>query len=460
MATKINKYQAMAGQILDLVGGKDNIRMFTHCMTRLRFNVKDKSLVDADKIGKLPGCVGTQWANDQLQVIIGQSVDQAYDAICQAGGLQKEAAVEENLDAGKKKVSLLTICEGISGCIVPLIPLFMASGLIKVVIVLANLIGILPADSSTYNVLTYASDAALYFLPVIIGYTAAKKFGTDPSLAMGLCALLVYPTFAAALTGETAVTIFGIPVYSATYSNMMFPSIMVVFVMGYVERFFKKYVPEILRVMMVPLLTFLVMLPLSLCLIAPAGVFLGNIVTWLVETIYNNIGFLGVGILAAIYPLLIITGMHSTMAPVCMAYFAKYGFDPLIIPACYIANFGQAAAAFGVAVKSKQADTKGIAASSALTAFMAGVTEPALFGVTFRYRKPLIASVIGGFVGGCYVGLMGSKLVAMSGLGVFALAGFISSDIMNFVHYIIGTVLAMVVTFAISYVTYKDEQDA
>ena len=294
MAEKINKYEAIAPQILELVGGKDNIRSFAHCMTRLRFNVKDKGLVDADKIGKLPGCMGTQWAGDQLQVIIGQAVDKAYDAICAAGGLQKEAAVAEDLDSDKKKkFSLTTVCEAISGCIVPLIPLFMASGLIKVVLVMANLIGILPADSSTYTVLGYAADAALYFMPILIGYTAAKKFGADPSLAMGLCALLVYPNLMTALGGETPVTIFGLPVYNATYTNMMFPSIMVVFVMSYVERFFKKYVPEILRVMLVPLGTFLVMLPLSLCLVAPAGVFLGNGITWLVETIYNNIGFLG-----------------------------------------------------------------------------------------------------------------------------------------------------------------------
>lgn len=152
MAEKINKYEAIAPQILELVGGKDNIRSFAHCMTRLRFNVKDKGLVDADKIGKLPGCMGTQWAGDQLQVIIGQAVDKAYDAICAAGGLQKEAAVAEDLDSDKKKkFSLTTVCEAISGCIVPLIPLFMASGLIKVVLVMANLIGILPADSSTYT---------------------------------------------------------------------------------------------------------------------------------------------------------------------------------------------------------------------------------------------------------------------------------------------------------------------
>lgn len=459
MATKINKYEAIAPQILELVGGKDNIRSFVHCMTRLRFNVKDKGLVDAEKIGKLPGCMGTQWAGDQLQIIIGQSVDKAYDAICAAGGLKKEAAVDENLDEGtaKKKLSLTTVCEAISGCIVPLIPLFMASGLIKVVMVLANLVGILPADSSTYTVLGYAADAALYFMPILIGYTAAKKFGADPSLAMGLCALLVFPNLITALSGEAAVTIFGLPVYKATYSNMMFPSIMVVFVMSYVERFFKKYSPEILRVMVVPLGTYLVMVPLSLCIVAPAGIFLGNGITWVVETIYDSIGFLGVGVLAGLYPLLILTGMHSTLGPVCMSYFTKFQYDPFIIPANHVANFSQSAAAAAVAIKSKKADVKGIAGSSALTAFLAGVTEPALFGVNFRYRKPLIASVIGGFVGGCYAGLMGCKLVAMSGLGVFALAGFISSDIMNFVNYVIAVVIAMVVTFAITFVTYKDE---
>ena len=147
----------------------------------------------------------------------------------------------------------------------------------------------------------------------------------------------------------------------------------------------------------------------------------------------------------------------SVCCPACIPCFTKFQYDPLIIPACYIANFGQAAAAAAVTLKSKNADVKGIAGSSALTAFLAGVTEPALFGVNFRYRKPLIASVIGGFVGGCYAGLMGCKLVAMSGLGVFALAGFLSSDIMNFVNYVIAVVIAMVVTFAITFVTFKDE---
>jgi beta-glucoside PTS system EIICBA component len=453
---KENKYEALATNIIGLVGGKENISSFTHCMTRLRFNIKDKGLVNVPEIEKISGVVGTQWANDQLQIIIGQAVGDAYNLICEKSELKKENTVEENLDKDKKKFSILAIFEGITGCIVPLIPIFLASGLLKVLVVLANLAGILPVHSSTYQVLTFASDAPLYFMPILVGYTAAKKFGADISISMGLCSLLVFPNLMNAIAGDKAVTLFGLPVYSATYTNMIFPSIMVVFVLRYVERFFKKIMPEIIRVMMVPLCTMLVMLPLTLCLIAPAGIVLGNGITWVVEAVYNHAGFLGVGLLSALYPLLIITGMHSTLAPVCVAFFTKLGFDPLIIPACYIANFNQAAAAFGVAIKTKDKNAKGVASSSAITAFLAGVTEPALFGVTLRYKTPLVASIIGGFVGGCYVGIMGSKLVAISGLGVFALAGFLSSDIMNFVNYIIGTVIGMVITFVITLITFKE----
>jgi len=455
---KADKYDVLASNIIGLVGDKENIASFTHCMTRLRFNVKDKGIVKVEEIEKLPGVVGSQWANDQLQIIIGQAVGDAYDLICSKNNMKKASAVEENVDEEKKKFGIMSIFDGITGCIIPMIPIFMATGLIKVIVVLATMTGLLSETSSTYSVLSFASDAPLYFMPIFVGYTAAKKFKTDVSLAMGLCSLLVFPSLMTALGGEAAVTLFGLPIYKATYTNMIFPSIMVVFVLGYVERFFKKIMPELIRVMMVPLCTILVMLPLALCLIAPAGIVLGNGITWVVEAIYNHAGFLGVGILSALYPVLIITGMHSTLAPVCMSFFTKFGFDPLIIPACYIANFNQAAAAFAVAVKSKDKNTKGIASSSSLTAFLAGVTEPALFGVNFRYKTPLAASIVGGLAAGCYVGLMKCKLVAMSGLGVFALAGFLSADSMNFVHYLIGTILGMVVTFVITFITFKDKE--
>ena len=450
-------YNELADNIVALVGSKDNVTNFTHCMTRLRFNVKDKGLVKVDEIEKLEGVVGTQWSNNQLQIIIGQAVGDAYDQICEKNGFQKAAAVDENIDE-KKKFSVMSIFEAITGCIIPLIPVFMASGLLKVLVVICGFIPFIPSDCSTLQIMTMASDAALYFMPILVGYTAAKKFGADVSLAMGLCGLLVFPTFVEFIAGGA--NVFGIPVYNTTYTNMIFPSILVVFVLSKVEKFFKKHVPEVLRVMLVPLLTILVMLPLALCVLAPLGAIIGSGITIAVEFIYNKVGFLGVGILAGLYPLLIITGMHSTLAPVCISYFTKLGCDPLIVPACYIANFNQAAATLAVALKSKNKATKGIASSSSITAFVAGVTEPALFGCSLRYKTPLVASIIGGFVGGCYAGLMGTKVVAMSGLGLFALAGFISSDMMNFWNYLIAVILGMVVTFAITFVTFKDKEEA
>lgn len=454
-------FGALAQAVIENVGGKENIATAAHCMTRLRFTVKDRGLVNTAAVNSISGVAGSQWVGDQYQIIIGQSVSDAYSAVCRQAGISEQGAIDENLDGAdkKKRNPLIAVCDGMSGTIVPVIPLFMASGLVKVILVLANLVGILSKDSSTYNILSQYSDAALYFLPIIVACTAAKKFRVDAGIAMGLCGLLVYPSFMATITGETAATLYGIPVYAGSYTNMIFPSILIVFVMSYVERFWKKVIPEVLKTMMVPLLTTLVMLPLSVCVLAPAGAVLGSGITWAVEFLYNKIGFLGYGVLSALYPALIVTGMHSALTPVIISNFTQYGYDPMMAPANHIANFNQAAAAFAVFVKSKKADVKGVAGSSALTAFLAGITEPALFGVNFRYRTPLIASMIGGFFGGCYAGIMGCKLMAISGTGVLALTGFIADDPMNLIHFVIALVIAMVITFALTMIFYKDKEE-
>ena len=213
---KGKQYEAVINGILDLIGGKDNIISFTHCMTRLRFNVKDKGLVQTESIEQLDGVVGTQWANNQIQIIIGQAVGDVYDAICLKGGLKKESTVSDNLDSEKKPFGFMTVIDAITGCIVPLIPIFLASGLVKVFVVLTALAGLLSETSSTYTILTFASDAPLYFMPVLVGYTASKKFKTEPSLAMGLTAILLYPNLVTALGSGEALTIFGLPVYSTS----------------------------------------------------------------------------------------------------------------------------------------------------------------------------------------------------------------------------------------------------
>ena len=458
MAEKINKYEAIAPQILELVGGKDNIRSFAHCMTRLRFNVKDKGLVDADKIGKLPGCMGTQWAGDQLQVIIGQAVDKAYDAICAAGGLQKEAAVAEDLDSDKKKkFSLTTVCEAISGCIVPLIPLFMASGLIKVVLVMANLIGILPADSSTYTVLGYAADAALYFMPILIGYTAAKKFGADPSLAMGLCALLVYPNLMTALGGETPVTIFGLPVYNATYTNMMFPSIMVVFVMSYVERFFKKYIPDALKIMLVPTLTTAVMLPVALCVCGPIGGFLGNYICAAVIWLGNHFGFLGAAVIGALWEFLVMTGMHHVLIAQMIQLFAANGYDPVVSLGAVSASMAVTGMCLGMAFALRDKEERALSLSYTVAAIIGGVTEPGLYGIGMKYKKPFIGMAIGGAVGGLYAGLVGVKAyISVPVANFLALTAYTGGSAANIINGVISGVIAIVVAALATYLICRE----
>lgn len=459
MAKKISKWDGLADQVLQYVGGSDNITSFLHCITRLRFHVKDKSLIQDDKIKKIPGVIGTAWSNEQYQVIIGQSVGQVYDLIAEKGHLQKETSIDENLDAEKgKKFSFKTIVDAIVGCIIPLIPMFLGCGLIQVSVIILNLVGILSADSNTYTVLTFAGKAGMYFMPILIGWSASKKFKCDAGTAMALCAVLVAPELISAVSAGEQLTVFGLPIYNATYANMMFPSILVVFVMSYVEKFFKRIAPETFRVMFVPLMTMLVMIPLELCAVAPLGIIIGNVLSSIIQFIYSHAGFLAVGLLSGLYPLLILTGMHATLSTACMAYFMEFGYDPLILPACYMANFCQAAAAFAVTVKSKDKTVKGTSSSTGITAFVAGITEPALFGVNARYKTPLIASVIGGFAGGCYLGIMGVKDVAVGGLGFLAVFGFISADIpMNFWNMIIGTVIGMLVTFILTYILFKDE---
>ncbi len=236
---KKEKYEELATKVLQLIGGKDNISNFGHCMTRLRFSLKDNSIVDLNEIKKIYGVIGAQWSNEQLQVIIGQSVGDAYKLICAKAGFAAEKAIDENLD-NKKKFSFGAIVDGISGSLMPLLPALIGAGMLKVIIILGGLFGLLTTKMPTYVVLTFAADAGFYFLPVFLGATAANKFKTNMGLGMLLGAILIHPTMVANVTGKVGMSIFGIPIYGVSYANTIFPVIMAVFVMAYVEKFFQK----------------------------------------------------------------------------------------------------------------------------------------------------------------------------------------------------------------------------
>lgn len=445
---KKERYDVLADKVLEYVGGKENISFFTHCITRLRFNVKDQSKVDVDAIEKVEGVIGTQWQSGQLQIIIGQAVGDAYALICKKAGLDEQESVKENLDGETTKFSIGKIFDAISGCVTPLIPLLIGAGMVKVIVLLGEMSGLIEVGTSTHTVLTFVGDSGFYFLPVFIGATAARKFGANMGLGMLVGAMLIHPTFIGSVTAGESLSLFGLPIHSASYSSTIFPTIMAVFVMAYVEKFFAKISPDAIRSITEPLLTLIVMVPLTLCLIAPIGSVLGvyfsDAIVWLFETT----GFLGVAVLSAVFPFVVMTGMHTAFTPYMLQTLATLGYEPIICLANVISNFNQGAACAAVAIRSNDVQLKSTAASCAITAIIGGVTEPAMYG-----------AMIGSLFGSGFAGMMGVYAYAFPGSGgIFALPVFVSSNGITLIWMIVGSLIGVVVTFIATLVLYKDEE--
>ncbi|MBF4695533.1 PTS transporter subunit EIIC [Fusibacter ferrireducens] len=456
--TKKEKFEALASKVLVLVGGKDNISFLGHCMTRLRLELKDKSIVNLDEIKRLQGVVGAQWSNEQLQIIIGQSVGEVYGMVAEKAGIRAEKAINENLDKGKKKISFAGIIDGITGSLIPLLPAIIGAGMLKVVIILCELTGILTPDMQTHAVLTFASDAGFYFLPVFLGATAANKFKANMGLGMLLGAIMIHPTMVANVAGAIPMSIFGIPVYASNYASTIFPIIMAVYVMSHVEKFFKKIAPESIKAIIVPLGTILVMLPLTLGLIGPAGAFFGNYLAAAIMWLYNTTGFFGVAVLATIYPLLILTGMHGALFPYMFHSLVTLGYEPIVATANVLSNINQGAAAAAVAFKCKDKETRTTASSSAITAIFGGVTEPAMFGINMKLKKPLYAAMFGNFCSAAFAGLMKVYMYSLGGsAGLLGIAGFVGPTSSNFIFMVISIILGVVITFVTTLIVYKGE---
>jgi PTS system beta-glucosides-specific IIC component len=455
---KKDRYEELAAGILDLVGGKDNVAFFTHCVTRLRFNLKDKSLVKKEEIEKISSVMGCQWSGDQLQIIIGQAVGDAYQLICEKTGLAAQETVNENLDGPGKKFSPNMILESIAGCITPLLPLLMAGGFIKIVVILGEQLHLLASGNPTHTVLSFVGDAAFYFLPIFVGASAAKKFGANTSLGMMVGALFIHPNFIAALaTGPLSV--FGIPIYNASYTSSIFPALLSVAVMAPIEKFIAKHSPDSIRSITEPFLTMLIMIPLALCLLGPIGAFLGQFISEAIIWLYETVGFVGVAVFAGLCPLLVMTGMHASLMPYLMNSFALLGWEPIVLTGMIISNINQGVACLAVAIRSKDANLKATAAGGAVTAMVGGVTEPAMYGVNLKLKTPLYGAMIGSTIGGAVAGI--GKAVAYSITGSAGLLGgipvYLQGGMSNVIWMVAGITAGIVATFAATVVLYKEK---
>ena len=448
---KLDKYNDLVNSILDLVGGKDNVVIFTHCITRLRFNVKDQGLVRKEEIDQMTGVIGSQWSGEQLQIIVGPDVEKVFNAINGKYNLAEVKPTGETKESAKKN-PFSAVIEAIAGCLIPMIPLLTVVGMLKLFLMLLSMTGVLSTASPTYVMFNLVSDAGLYFLPVFVAASAAKKFNATLGFAMILGAMLISPTFIANVSGGTPMSIFGIPVVPGSYSSQIFPTIMAVFVLSKVEKIVKKYVPAMLSSFLTPLFVMLVMVPLTFCLIAPIGTVLSSYITTAIVWIHETFGFLGVAIYAALSPLMVITGMHVGMVPYLMQCMTTLGYDPIVCNAGVISNINRGAVCLAVALKSKNEEKKGVSLSAGVTAIVGGITEPALFGVMLPFKTPLYGCVIGSFFGGLIAGLFKCYLIAFPGsMSVFAIPCFA-----NVPMYVVAIVVSSIISFGYTYMFYKD----
>ena len=356
----------IAAEVLQAVGGKDNISAVAHCMTRLRFNLKDESIPNDDAVKALKGVMGVAHSGGQYQVIIGTNVDKVYQALCSACGIAPTAGIDENLDKPKEPLTPKKIGSNImaylSGSLTPIIPVVLAAAIFKSIVAVfgPDMLGILQPETDLYTLFTFVGDAGYYFFPLLIGYTAAKNLGASPVLGIFMGGIMLHPTFVAMATEGTAFTVYGIPCSVQNYSCTILPILLTVWVMSYVERCFKKYIPDTLKIMLGPALTTAVMLPIALCVCGPIGGFLGSYICQAVIWFGNHFGFIGAAIIGALWEFLVMTGMHHVLIAQMIQLMATNGYDPVVSLGAVSASMAVTGMCLGMALALRDREEKNL----------------------------------------------------------------------------------------------------
>lgn len=458
----MSNYEVLAQNILDLIGGKENIIQLTHCVTRLRFHLHDKNCINEKEIKELKGIIGTQWSGEQFQIIIGPTVQKVFNAVNKEIGIINQEKI--NVHKAEKitlRNSVGKIISNLTACIYPVLPVFMASGLVGMLRTIfgPTMLGWLDAESGTYQVLVIVYNAGFYFLPIFLGYTSAKHLKMNPLMGMLMGAILIHPTLINLAAEGGSIDFLGLPITAVTYSSTVMPVILCVWVMSYIEKFLKKYIPESLSLFMVPFGTILISLPFCLCLLAPLGNILSVYISDILLAIKNTFGPIGTGILSALYFPLIMTGMHHTINMISTSNFLTLGYDEFIKIAYSVAFVSAVAICLVSFIKSKKASNKNVSGSSFFMLTIAGLSEPTIYGVILPNRAFILSLFAGAFAGGAYMGLMNVKVYTLTGANILNLLRFIGGSNANFIHAMIGCIITFIVTFVIAWICYKEKED-
>ncbi|MDQ0723195.1 PTS system beta-glucosides-specific IIC component [Paenibacillus sp. W4I10] len=437
----------LAKNVLDLVGGEQNISGLTHCATRLRFVLKDDNKADLKALDQLEGVLKAQNSGGQVQVVIGAKVDAVYSEVKNLTS-DKIGELTESTDSGPKKRRnpINVVLETIAGIFTPVLPALVGCGMIKCLATVITAMGYLEG-SGFLTIINMIGDCIFYFMPFFLAVSAANRFKTNPYLAVALAAGLMHPTIlnAAAQIAETGVNsidFLGMPILLMKYSSSVIPIILAVWIMSYVYPIVNRVIPKFLQVLLTPMIVLFIMIPLELIVLGPVGSYIGDWLTNGINSLFSTAGVLAGAILGFFKPIMVMFGMHYAIMPIQVQQVATLGAT-VLLPTALAANLAQAGAAFGVFVLTKSKTMKSAAASSGFTALF-GITEPAIYGVTLKYKRPFFAGCLaGGLVGGFY-SLVHTTANAISLPGVLAI-GTYTSD--RYMYVVIGCIAAVVLGF-------------
>lgn len=436
-----------ASQIVQYVGGVDNIQSLTHCATRLRFVVKNESQVDMDHLGSVEGVLTAQNKGGQTQVVIGAKVEAFYKEIISSYNIAAGGEVDDDgAPLPKKKQNPINVlAETIASMFTPILPALVGCGMIQCVLNIAVALG-LDSSSGTYTVLNMMGQLIFYFLPFMLAITAAEKFKTNRALAMLLAGGYIYFTVNYA---DVSLDFLGIPLRTVTYTSTVIPIILSVFVLKYVYDVVNRIIPDMLRVVLVPMVTLFIMIPLELALLGPIGAYIGSYLANAIAWLFSVSGLVAGALLGFFRPILVMFGMHYSIMPIQVQQVAETGMTAMLCSAI-CANIAQSGAALGVAIRTRSKTMRTAALSACVTAFF-GITEPAIYGVTLRYKKPFFCACTAAAITSGILGLLNGYATAIALPGILSLpvfncdAGFIWIPLMALASFILAAVFTCVV---------------
>lgn len=469
----MGKYNELAKDIVKNIGGKENVISLTHCITRLRFKLKDESIAKDDVLKNMSGIVTVMKSGGQYQVVIGNHVPEVYADVCELIDIDNLSSNEEPKKSGRLLDRGIDI---VSGIFQPILGIMAACGMVKGLNALFIALGLYSDTSGGALIINAIGDGLFTFLPLFLGYTSAKKFGLKPMIGLVIGAIMCYPGIqsgAISSMGDAMYTLFtgtmfespvyisffGIPVISIDYTGTVIPVILSVYFASKCEKVFNKIVPDLVKFFFVPMLTLLVALPITFIVIGPIATFGSTIISEFVFAVRDFSPLIAGAIVGFTWQILVIFGMHWGFIPVYINNIMTNGYDNVMMP-FFACTFATSAVVLAIFFKTKDKKIKEMALPNFISGVF-GVTEPAIYGILLPLKKPFIISCITGGIGGAFYGFFNLRKFMVGGMGIFELPAMIEPDgaMGNLIVALLGIVISMVVGFVLTMIFYKDKEE-